>query len=260
MAGRVERARSQRRRRRRLDPTNTAGCRCCRCMWCCLHAVAHPRTSHARGFFAGARRVHHACCMHAPHVCSVIMAAAASWATSLAQATRARLPGLRLHGSPELVCANMMCDRVGQTCLCRLSMCLERMHHLRHLDLRGNQLQRLPEVWRLPELETLDVRDNLLGAHDTAPRRRALASSHPVCPRTRSPCVRRGAPRGARLDALAARAARRRQPARSDTGRGAAADPGSTAGPDIVAGRHGRARGRTHTNIESSPSSAVFNT
>jgi hypothetical protein len=86
------------------------------------------------------------------------------WATSLAQSTRERLPGLRLRGSDELVCTNMMCDKVGQTCLCKLSMVLERLHHLRHLDLRGNRLDRLPEVWRLPHLETLDVRDNPLEA------------------------------------------------------------------------------------------------
>jgi hypothetical protein len=87
---------------------------------------------------------------------------AAMWATSLAQAMRERLPGLRLHGSAELVCNNLLCEKVGEMCLCRLSMCLERMHHLRHLDLRSNKLHRLPEVWTLPALESLDVRDNAL--------------------------------------------------------------------------------------------------
>ena len=86
------------------------------------------------------------------------------WATSLAQGVRDALPGLRLRASAELVCNNMMCDKVGETCLCKLSMVLERMTHLRHLDLRGNSLDRLPEVWRLPRLETLDVRDNSLAS------------------------------------------------------------------------------------------------
>ena len=85
-----------------------------------------------------------------------------AWATSLACSMRDRLPGLRLRASTELICNNMLCEKVGETCLCKLSMCLERMHHLRHLDLRGNRLDRLPEVWRLPHLETLDVRDNAL--------------------------------------------------------------------------------------------------
>jgi Leucine-rich repeat (LRR) protein len=42
-------------------------------------------------------------------------------------------------------------------------MVLERLQHLQHLDLSGNQLDRLPEVWQLRRLETLDVSDNNLG-------------------------------------------------------------------------------------------------
>lgn len=84
-----------------------------------------------------------------------------TWATSLAQAAKERLPGLRLRGD-ELICHNWMCEKVGQTCLCKLSMFLSRLHHLRHLDLRGNKLEQLPEVWTLPKLESLDVRDNKL--------------------------------------------------------------------------------------------------
>mmetsp|Transcript_27837 Transcript_27837/g.47597 ORF Transcript_27837/g.47597 Transcript_27837/m.47597 type:complete len:196 (-) Transcript_27837:85-672(-) len=82
------------------------------------------------------------------------------WSETLADAMRTGATALRLRGSEELVCMNMMCDSVGQTCLCRLSMVLERMHRLRHIDLRGNGLERLPEIWRLPNLETIDVRDN----------------------------------------------------------------------------------------------------
>ena len=79
-----------------------------------------------------------------------------------------------------------MCEKVGQTCLCKLSMQLGRMRHLRHLDLRGNSLERLPEVWSLPRLETLDVRDNLLGAH----ARVALARPRPLHTCVRDVCVR----------------------------------------------------------------------
>ena len=50
---------------------------------------------------------------------------------SLAQAAKERLPGLRLRGD-ELICHNWMCEKVGQTCLCKLSMFLSRLHHLRH--------------------------------------------------------------------------------------------------------------------------------
>jgi hypothetical protein len=83
------------------------------------------------------------------------------WATSLAQSVKERLPGLRLRGD-ELICHNWMCEKVGETCLCQLSMLLSRLQHLQHLDLRSNRLNRLPEVWTLRKLETLDVRDNAL--------------------------------------------------------------------------------------------------
>ena len=86
------------------------------------------------------------------------------WASSLAEAMRTKASRLRLHGSTELQCHDFMCEKFGKTCLCKLSMTLERMHSLQHLDLRDNSLDRLPEVWRLPRLETLDVRDNKLGA------------------------------------------------------------------------------------------------
>ena len=84
-----------------------------------------------------------------------------TWATSLAQAVKERLPGLRLRGD-ELICHNWMCEKVGETCLCKLSVVLSRLHHLQHLDLRGNRLEQLPEVWSLPKLQSLDVRDNAL--------------------------------------------------------------------------------------------------
>jgi hypothetical protein len=86
-----------------------------------------------------------------------------TWATSLAQSVKERLPGLRLRGD-ELICHNWMCEKVGETCLCQLSMLLSRLQHLRHLDLRSNRLNRLPEVWTLQNLESLDVRDNALQA------------------------------------------------------------------------------------------------
>ena len=86
------------------------------------------------------------------------------WATTVKQALAEGSTKLRLHASEELLCTNMMCDRVGASCLCKLSMALERLRDLRHLDLRRNGLERLPEVWRLPHLETLDVGENRLAA------------------------------------------------------------------------------------------------
>ncbi|KAL1520309.1 hypothetical protein AB1Y20_021900 [Prymnesium parvum] len=94
------------------------------------------------------------------------------WATSLAEAVRTRASALRLRRSTELLCDNLMCEKVGQTCVCKLSMALERMKQLEHLDLSDNHLDRLPEVWRLEKLRTLDVRSNRL---ETLPEQLALA-------------------------------------------------------------------------------------
>jgi hypothetical protein len=88
------------------------------------------------------------------------------WATTLAASVRERLPGLRLAGGHmELVCVDHMCMRFGEVCLCKLSIQLARLQHVRHLDLSGNNLERLPEVWRIRGLESLDVSFNRLGTH-----------------------------------------------------------------------------------------------
>ena len=49
------------------------------------------------------------------------------WATTVKQALAEGSTKLRLHASEELLCTNMMCDRVGASCLCKLSMALERL-------------------------------------------------------------------------------------------------------------------------------------
>uniref|UniRef100_A0A7S4B3C9 Leucine-rich repeat-containing protein 51 n=1 Tax=Chrysotila carterae TaxID=13221 RepID=A0A7S4B3C9_CHRCT len=84
------------------------------------------------------------------------------WATSLSQAVRRGTTHLRLRESEELICGEPCCAAFGKRCLCRLSMFLERLSHIKHLDLSKCELDRLPEVWRMPQLETLDVSDNLL--------------------------------------------------------------------------------------------------
>ena len=55
---------------------------------------------------------------------------------------------LLLRRSPELVCRNLMCEKVGGPCVCRLALSLSRMPHLTALDLSHNSLTRLPDaVW-----------------------------------------------------------------------------------------------------------------
>ena len=139
------------------------------------------------------------------------------FALSLAESMRSGLPGLSLRGSSELVCMNMMCDKVGQTCLCQLSMVLERLQHLQHLDLSSNQLDRLPEVWHLRRLETLDVSDNNLSEY--LPRQLSRVPLRAPLPR----CVHSGPPDRALDHAALERSACGEQPA-AEHPRGAAPD------------------------------------
>ena len=91
---------------------------------------------------------------------------------------------LDLSGSPDLVCNNLLCEKVGDPCICRLSRALERLlqlvrlnlsgngltalpdslcalQHLQHLDLSANRLTSLPAcVWVMPQLRLLDLRGN----------------------------------------------------------------------------------------------------
>ena len=95
---------------------------------------------------------------------------------------------LDLSGSPDLVCKNMMCEKLGEVCVCKLAMWASqskpRLLQLKRLDLSNNGLNILPdsifdldslkslnlsyndlkelpdEICRLHQMETLDVRGN----------------------------------------------------------------------------------------------------
>lgn len=63
----------------------------------------------------------------------------------------------------DLVCSNLMCEKVGEACICRLSRVLDRLPALQWLSLAANNLQCLPDsVCSLPSLQHLDVRQNAL--------------------------------------------------------------------------------------------------
>jgi hypothetical protein len=103
-------------------------------------------------------------------VTSAIFSACASWVYSgilfaLVTALDAAivLQALHLSGSPDLVCMNLMCEKLGQPCLCRVSLALQRLVHLTTLDLSGNALSSVPDAvdpQYLPSLQVLNLSRN----------------------------------------------------------------------------------------------------
>ena len=84
---------------------------------------------------------------------------------SLLEANRSpAMKALDLRSSPDLQCVNMMCEKVGEACVCRLSRVLEKNgQELRSLCLADNKLSQLPAiVFELPHLQVLDLSGNAL--------------------------------------------------------------------------------------------------
>lgn len=83
-------------------------------------------------------------------------------ARSLRQVARAQRPHtLILSRSQDLVCKNIMCENVGEPCVCKLSLALERVPDLLHLDLSENQLTCVPEsAFVLTQLVHLNISGN----------------------------------------------------------------------------------------------------
>jgi len=76
-------------------------------------------------------------------------------------ATRVRV--LDLQASADLQCRNLMCAKVGEACLCRLSLVLEKLAKVECVDLSRNGLDTLPEgLWKLTNLKELNVSHNKL--------------------------------------------------------------------------------------------------
>ena len=74
---------------------------------------------------------------------------------------------LRLRASPDLVCSNLMCEKVTKPCLCRLERALQAASPLglEVLDLSGNMLDALPPYVAVlagsPRTLTVDLSNNL---------------------------------------------------------------------------------------------------
>ncbi|EQC37274.1 hypothetical protein SDRG_05498 [Saprolegnia diclina VS20] len=72
---------------------------------------------------------------------------------------------LVLRKSEDLLCMNLMCERVGEACVCKLSVVLERLPQLEHLDVSRNNLKSLPPaIFSLRHLTSLNVSGNKLSS------------------------------------------------------------------------------------------------
>lgn len=70
---------------------------------------------------------------------------------------------LLLSSSQDLICKNMMCEHLGSSCACKLSLVLERLPELQTMDLSNNALRFLPEsAFQLTQLTRLDLSRNAL--------------------------------------------------------------------------------------------------
>jgi hypothetical protein len=70
---------------------------------------------------------------------------------------------LDLTASQDLLCMNLMCEKVGTPCICRLSLCLERLAAVETLSLANNSLTDIPSsLWHLTSLRELDLSRNCL--------------------------------------------------------------------------------------------------
>ena len=71
------------------------------------------------------------------------------------------LQELNLASSSDLICTNIICEKVGDPCICRLSHALEKLKNVVSLNLSGNRLTALPaSIGSLKHLEVLDASNN----------------------------------------------------------------------------------------------------
>ena len=87
-------------------------------------------------------------------------------ARSLAEASRltSSVRSLALRASADLQCRNIMCEKVGGACACRLALTLQRLSGLTSVDVADNALGVLPSsLWEHGGLHHLDLSGNELG-------------------------------------------------------------------------------------------------
>ena len=96
---------------------------------------------------------------------------ATSLAAALKLAPSGALAAIDLAAADDCVCVNLMCERVGDACVCRVAAGLEKVARrggsasVRSLSLAGNRLPSLPpSIGELSALTDLDVSHNELTA------------------------------------------------------------------------------------------------
>ncbi|KAH9260720.1 hypothetical protein BASA81_001187 [Batrachochytrium salamandrivorans] len=75
---------------------------------------------------------------------------------------------LDLSRSPDLVCKNFMCEKMGKSCVCKFARYMEQNEWagLEELVISGNQITLLPAAAFVPSLRRLDFSNNLLSWMD----------------------------------------------------------------------------------------------
>ena len=73
-----------------------------------------------------------------------------------------KVHSLNLAKSPDMICSNLMCEKLGDPCVCKLARFLEqnKWPSLEELHLSGNNLTVLPTALFMPSLKILDCSSN----------------------------------------------------------------------------------------------------
>lgn len=122
-----------------------------------MHAEPDGRRSEGLALCAMGLRV---------RICRVLDTSLGITAATLRSPTECvRTQRLELAAAPDLLCANIMCEKLGGPCLCRVSVALQKLPRLTHIDLSSNNLPAVPDAVSpqyLPSLSSLDVSRNAI--------------------------------------------------------------------------------------------------
>jgi len=80
-----------------------------------------------------------------------------------------RVSKIILKSSPDMLCTNLMCEKVTLPCMCKLEATLNKINldYCTLLDLSGNNMTSLPNnISRMKNLNELHIQNNLLVSID----------------------------------------------------------------------------------------------